>query len=206
MGPTHWPAPSCYDIGLGFGAAWRPQIATCSSPLSLGNSLTLTGSRFRGVSEGSSGNSQDSPADYPLVQLRSLESAQTTFLMPASGINWSTNSFTSAPVLGFPPGWTLATVFVNGIPSTGSVFNVSVPIPVATGLTGPRRLADGSFQFAFTNNIGAIFGALASTNPALPISNWTLLGGVIEVTPGHFQFTDPQAGGSPACFYCTRSP
>jgi hypothetical protein len=195
-----------YDIGLGFSDAWRPQIATCTSPLSLGSSLTLTGSRFRGVSEGSSGNSQDSPGDYPLVQLRSLETGQTTFTMPASGTNWSTNSFTSAPVLGFPPGWTLATVFVNGIPSTGSVFNVSVPVPVAARLTGPRQLADGSFQFAFTNSIGAIFGVLAATNPALAMSNWTLLGGVIEVTPGHFQFTDTQAGGSPTRFYRIRSP
>jgi hypothetical protein len=195
-----------FDTGLGFSAAWRPQIATCTSPLGLGSSLTLSGSQFRGVSEGSGGNSQDSPSDYPLVQLRSLESAQTTFLTPASGINWSTNSFTSAPVFGFPSGWALATVFVNGIPSTGSVLNVSAPIPVASSLNGARQLADGSFQFAFTNSIGAIFGVLATTNPALPMSNWTLLGGVIEVTPGHFQFTDTQAGGSTTRFYRIRSP
>ena len=195
-----------YDIGLGFSAAWQPQIATSTSPLGLGNGLTLIGSRFRGVSEGSSGNSQDSPGDYPLVQLRSLESAQTTYLMPASGANWSTNSFTSAPVFGFPPGWALATVFVNGIRSTGNILNVSVPVPEAVGLTGARVLADGSFQFAFTNSIGAIFGVLATTNPGLPMSNWTLLGGAIEVTPGQFQFTDTQAGGSLTRFYRMRSP
>ena len=126
--------------------------------------------------------------------------------MPASGINWSTNSFTSAPVLGFPPGWTLATVFVNGIPSTGSVLNVNVPVPVADRLTGAGWRGDGSYQFAFTNNIGAIFGVLATTNPALPMSNWTLLGGVIEVVPGQFQFADTQAAGSPTRFYRIRSP
>ena len=41
---------------------------------------SITGSQFRGISDGSSGNSQDSPTDYPLVQLRSIESGQTSFL------------------------------------------------------------------------------------------------------------------------------
>ena len=88
-----------YDVGLGFSKSWQPQIATVTSPLSLGGSLVVTGSQFRGISEGSGGNSQDSPADYPLVQLRSLESEQTVFLLTT---NWSTNSFTSAAGLEFP--------------------------------------------------------------------------------------------------------
>jgi N-acetylneuraminic acid mutarotase len=114
-----------YDVGLGFSAAWQPQIATFTSPLGLGSSLALTGSQFRGISEGSGGNcGQDSPADYPVVQLRSLGNEQTLFLLST---NWQTNSFTSAPLPNFPPGYALATVFVNGIPSTAGILNI-VPI------------------------------------------------------------------------------
>ncbi len=47
---------------------------------------------------------------------------------------------------------------------------------------------------------------LASTNPALPLSNWTPLGGVTEVAPGQFQFTDPQATNTPRRFYRLRAP
>jgi hypothetical protein len=47
---------------------------------------------------------------------------------------------------------------------------------------------------------------LATTNPALPLSNWTVLGGVTEVAPGQFQFTDPQATSSARGFYRIRSP
>jgi hypothetical protein len=47
---------------------------------------------------------------------------------------------------------------------------------------------------------------LATTNPALPLSNWTALGGVTEVTPGQFQFTDPQAANSVRRFYRLRAP
>ena len=192
-----------YDVGLGFSASWQPQIPTFTSPLSLGGSLTLTGSRFRGISGASGGNSQDSSSDYPLVQLRSVESGQTLFLLST---NWSTNSFTSAPVSGFPPGHALVTVFVNGIPSTSSVVNVSVPVPTTTTLTGAKRLTNGWFQFAFTNSPGAIFGVLATTNVALPSSNWTLLGGVTELSPGQFQFTDPQATNLNQRFYQLRRP
>jgi hypothetical protein len=110
-----------YDVGLGFNASWRPQIATVTSPLLNGRSLALTGSRFRGVSEGSGGNTQDSPADYPVVQLRSLGNEQTLFLSP---MNWSTNSYNSAPVTGLPPGYALVTVFVNGIPSAASILSI----------------------------------------------------------------------------------
>ena len=106
----------------------------------------------------------------------------------------------------FPPGYALATVFVNGIPSTSSVVNVSVPVPTAPNLTDTKTLSNGSFQFAFTNSVGAIFGVLTTTNVAWPLTNWTALGGVTEISPGQFQFTDPQATNSPQSFYLIRSP
>ncbi len=96
-------------------------------------------------------------------------------------------------------------MFVNGIPSTSSIVNLSVPTPTETSLTNAKRLTDGAFQFSFTNNVGALFGVLAATNPTLPLGNWTALGGVTEVSPGHFQFADPQATNSPQRFYRLRS-
>ena len=47
---------------------------------------------------------------------------------------------------------------------------------------------------------------LASTNLALPLSNWTAMGGVTEASPGQFQFTDPQATNIPGRFYRLRTP
>ena len=200
--PESLSSTELYDVGLGFSNSWQPQIATVTSPLNLGGSLVITGSQFRGISEGSGGNSQDSPADYPLVQLRRLDNEQTVFLLIT---NWSKNSFTSLPVWNFPAGYALATVFVNGIPSTSSVVNVSVPVPVSTTLTAAQALANG-FQFAFTNSVGALFGVLATTNLSLPLSQWTALGGVIEISPGQFQFTDSQATNNLQRFYRAYSP
>jgi hypothetical protein len=192
-----------YDPGLAGTNAWRPQIASVTSPLNLGATLTVTGSGFRGIAEGSSGSFQDSSTDYPLVQLRNIESSQTTFLLTT---NWSTNSFTSLPVWNFPPGQAFVTVFVNGIQSTSSIVNVTAPVPAMTTLTSAQTAANGSFQFAFTNNPGAVLGVLASTNLSLPSSNWTKLSGVVETSPGQFQFNDPQAATNAQNFYQLFAP
>jgi hypothetical protein len=192
-----------YKADLGFSNSWQPQIASVTSPLKIGEQLTVVGAQFRGLAEASSGNTSDSPTDYPLVQLRSIESGQTTFLLST---NWSANSFTAVPVWNFPPGYAFATVFVNGIPSTSSIVNISVPVPTTTTLTNMKKLTNGSFQFSFTNSPGALFGVLATTNAALPLSNWTALGGVIELSPGQFQFTDSQSANLGQRFYMIRVP
>jgi hypothetical protein len=42
-----------YDRGLGFDAAWRPQLEAVDSPLMLGQPLHASGAGFRRVSEAS---------------------------------------------------------------------------------------------------------------------------------------------------------
>jgi len=105
----------------------------------------------------------------------------------------------------FPPGYALATVFVNGIPSAASILSISVPVPYSANLIGGQILRDGSFRFAFSNSPGALFKVLATTNVTLPRSNWTTLGGVPEISPGQFRFTDRQASSNPRRFYVVRS-
>jgi hypothetical protein len=214
-------SPEMYCVSLGAWPAWKPQLDPFGSELGLGDNLTLSGSGFRGVSEGSCGNSQDSPGDVPVVQLLSLGNEQTLFLLPDPDTNWSDTSYTSRRVSGMPPGYTLVTVFVNGIPSvstsvlpsllddipsTGNILNISVPVRTPPALTGVTTPAAGLFQFAFTNSVGALFGVLTTTNLALPMTNWTVLGGVTEISLGQFQFTDPQATNAAQRFYRVFSP
>jgi hypothetical protein len=194
-----------YDVGLEFNTAWQPQIAIFTSPLAANGCLTLTGSRFRGVSEGSAGNgAQDSATDYPVVQLRRLDNEQTVFLLST---NWQTNSFTSAPISGLPAGWTMATMFVNGIPGQSSLLLIGTagasPGPII--LTNTVKLSSGACQFSFTNTPGLGFTVLATTNVALPLSSWMVLGSATEILPGQFQFTDLQATNT-CRFYRVRSP
>jgi hypothetical protein len=57
-------------------------------------------------------------SNYPIVQLRSLETSEAVFPLANPVGGWSDTSFTSRPVRGFPSGPALVTVFTNGIPST----------------------------------------------------------------------------------------
>ena len=61
-----------YDVGLGFSSDWAPVVDTAT--LKRGNRLFLTGSLFQGISQASGGDTQDSSTNYPIVQLRSMDS------------------------------------------------------------------------------------------------------------------------------------
>jgi hypothetical protein len=125
-----------YEVGLGFSSSTQPQINTFTSPLIFGNSLSLAGTQFRGLSSASGSTVfQNSPSDNPVVQIRSLENGQTIFL---NATIWSTNFYTSTAVTNLPAGWTLATMFVNGIPSP----SVIIPPPATAANQCPARQPD----------------------------------------------------------------
>lgn len=85
--------------------------------------------------------------------------------------------------------------------------NLSVtPAPPPIVLAGPTRAADGHFQFSFTNAPNTAFTVWASTNMALPFSNWTILPGLAEGPPGQYQFTDAESTTISRRFYLVTSP
>ena len=114
-----------YDRGLGFNQAWRPTLATATSPLRLGSPLVASGSGFRGYgfTEASGGHTQSSATNYPLVQLRRVDNDQMLWLRPAPG-TFSSTAYTSTEVSDIHPGHALVTVFVNGIPSVSKIIPV----------------------------------------------------------------------------------
>jgi hypothetical protein len=73
-------------------------------------------------------------------------------------------------------------------------------------LANAAMQANGAFQFGFTNTPGATCTVLGSTNAALPLANWYVLGTAMEISPGQYQFTDLQAPSRSQCFYRIRSP
>ncbi len=136
-----------YDTGLNFVRPdWQPQVATAT--FDVGANLVLTGSRFQGISQASGGNDLDSSTNYPVVQLRSIDNSQVSFLPVQQNPGWSDTSFTSIPVNNFPLGPALVTVFTNGIPSDSKFVLVPSPEPtppqVAITVTLPTSFLDPS--------------------------------------------------------------
>jgi hypothetical protein len=94
-----------FDVGRGELAAWRPSIASASDPVLRGSALDVTGSGFQGLGEGSTGlGYMHSATNYPLVQLRRIDSEQMRWLPVEPAVGWSATSFRSTPLNGFPNG------------------------------------------------------------------------------------------------------
>ena len=67
-------------------------------------------------------------------------------------------------------------------------------------------LPGGNLQFSFTGTPGASYSVLLSTNAALPMSAWTVVGPATESPAGQFQFTVTPSAATPSGFYRVRSP
>ena len=73
-------------------------------------------------------------------------------------------------------------------------------------LAQETKLPGGAFQFAFTNTPDVSFIVYAATDPSTPFSNWAVISGPTEVSPGSYFFTDPQSATNTRRFYRIRSP
>lgn len=85
-----------------------------SHPAEPGTSFTVTGERFLGSSEGSSGNTQSSPTNLPLLSLTSADNSRWVALL---GHDFSDTSVTAtAPSI--PNGNYLLNVTTQGLTSS----------------------------------------------------------------------------------------
>jgi hypothetical protein len=99
-------------------------------------------------------------------------------------------------------------LFASGLssPSSIAIFpGLKLWSATAITLDNPKAMPSGSFQFNFTDNAGLAFVVLGATNVSSSLTNWTALGGVTEVSPGQYQFTDSQTTNSGQRFYRIRS-
>lgn len=77
---------------------------------------------------------------------------------------------------------------------------------LAVGSAVTARTVNGLFTLNFTNVIGMPFNVLTTTNAALPVASWSVLGVPTEFSPSHFQFTDSQLPTARQRFYRISSP
>lgn len=136
LSPPPTDSAELYDLGLEALTTSAPTLSDTAWQ-GIGAGLRVTGIRFQGAGEATTGGAVSSPANYPVVQIRRLDNEQTLYLLPeptqtqtATAAGWSNNDFNSRPVLtntqagaatGFAAGPALLTLFANGVPNTTSV-------------------------------------------------------------------------------------
>jgi hypothetical protein len=111
-----------YDEGFGFPDSLRPTISSINGTPVAGATIMISGGQLRGAGEGSSGSTNSSATNYPLVRLMRDGNEQLLYARTsdASGA-WSNTSTTLRAVLpaGMLPGLWRFQVVTSAIPSTG---------------------------------------------------------------------------------------
>jgi hypothetical protein len=87
---------------------------------------------------------------------------------------------------------------------TAELFDPGSVVPIPT-LLSPIKLQAGGIRFTFRNTPGLGFTVLSTEDLAVPVSNWAHAGAAEELSPGHYQFTDPMTE-NPQRFYGVTSP
>src|SRR5262249_4576336 len=87
---------------------------------------------------------------------------------------------------------------------TTELFDPASAVATPALLTPPKQSAD-SIQFTFRNAPALNFTVRATTTRAWPLNQWPSVGAALEISPGHYQFTDPITS-NPRRFYSVRSP
>ena len=101
----------------------------------------------------------------------SIHSRQAVFLLAT---NWSADSVVSPPVRGLPHGYFIATVFVNGIPSPGQIFQIPA-LPIVGNFPSqmlPLSIGSGSLTVSFSGIPGGTY--ILQRAPAL-VGPWSAI-------------------------------
>lgn len=141
----------------------------------------------------------------------SYGSFSATNNLAATNITLSVSSLISS----LAPGTTYHYQLVVGNNSSGMAFGGDLTFtaakavqPIILKLTAASQITGGAFQFSFTNLSGLGFTVLGTTNLALPLTNWTILGSAMEspAGSGNYQFSDTQNTNQVTQYYRVRWP
>jgi len=157
-GSPTWNA-DLFDEGRGASPAWTPAISGPVNANVPGGTLSLGGTLFQGVSEGSSGDCRASLANVPLVQLQRQDNGALTWVSPSG---FTSTTWTGTLPATLQPGWYWVRVFVNGVPSGAQPLGMFSPIAISPvpASTAPR----GSLAFTAVGGSGTGFTWSLATN------------------------------------------
>ncbi|MEO6486308.1 MAG: IPT/TIG domain-containing protein, partial [Thermoanaerobaculia bacterium] len=144
------------------------------------STLTIIGSGFRGDSEASSGGTNSSATNYPIVQLQRIDNEQTLFVTPNAAftdVGWS------ASLNALTQGWYRATLITNAIPSVQQLMAITYAMPAITNISPNRGVASGGQTVIITGtNLGGVAVVIGGSSAAVIATTTTT---ATFITPPH---------------------
>jgi len=174
-----------FKYDLQFQLAWQPVIINTNSPINLlgVNHIVLGGTRFKGISEASCGNTNNSASNYPLLQVRRVDNEQISFVLPDPSSPYADDAFSSRSLNGFSPGVVLVTVITNGIPSESAILSI-------ISNSAPTNISFTPADISENSPIGTMAGTLSTTDADTGDAfNYILVSGLGSTDNGSFSIT-----------------
>jgi len=126
----------------------KPIIQNISNKAEIGKRISITGSGFR-----------TSTGVLPIIKLMHVQNRKIETLQHDPSYPFSNTNLTSLPLLNFPDGHALVTVYVNGIPSESKIILVDRP-PAVTSIeryyTSPTNRAYVYFKVNFSEYVTGV--------------------------------------------------
>jgi uncharacterized repeat protein (TIGR01451 family) len=157
--------PACTDVvqvysnGQPFQNAWRPVITSGPANVLLGNTYTISGKQFNGLSQGATyGDDAHMSTNYPLVRLTNLGTGHVCYAKTHdhSTMGLATGNAIVSTMLDGPgclePGPSNLVVVANGIPSGPIVVNG--PDLTIAKTHSPVKFTEGDIGDTFTLTVG----------------------------------------------------
>jgi tetratricopeptide (TPR) repeat protein len=130
-----------YDPNSDILSSAKPQVGAVPVFIAPQGSGQITGLRFQGISGGSMGGTQDSSSNYPLIQLRGMDSGPSNYSSGASTwtkvTNWSSTGATIDLPSNLTSNYYMLLPVVNGIVGEGTILKVTTPAGMDSSAPGP---------------------------------------------------------------------
>ena len=110
-------------------AARRPVVSNITHPPESQAKAHVSGNSLAGFFESSTGATNNSAVNLPLLQLHGVENDFVRFVLSDPQNNWTDTSFSSASFYGLPPGFYRARIITGSVPSLDKMIKIS---PVAS--------------------------------------------------------------------------
>ena len=78
----------------------------------------------------------------------------------------------------------------------------AVPVRLHLGVAS----VGGRMRFTLAAAAATSFTVVSTTNLALPVSNWIVVGTMTEMSPGHYEYIEVPASTLQQCYYSLRFP
>jgi hypothetical protein len=172
----------------------RPQISAAPRTLEYAVPFVVTGSSFGGDSEASDSSTQNSAVNYPITQLRSVESESIHELVPDPMTQFSDTTLTFSRLSpGIDPGWYYLMVKTLGIPSESVLVEMGCGVVITGHPTSETAAINETATFSVETQGGVSFQwQQCTTGNCGPQGDWVDIPGATRAsyTTGLIQGSD----------------